>query len=285
MSNLEIPTYRLRWEVAKNNEADHRDCPDDTMQEMVNQDWDKNPSVPTPDYGITSSWSSYNRLSTASIVDDGPYAKSYSDGYINGCNWGSTSKKHSEIFSLGLTKGDGQQVWVPSCEPGGAKGITGYGFRVRRERTDSKSYTNDNCKNWCAFIRRFGVRFINRNDGSYRFWSSTEQASDGLPLARFGNPSTTSATWSLDEFYNTASFGTNSKPWTDGQDWLIESLWWNITNRNISATGSATTKIYIYDLKFYSYFGIESVSVDPGSQRVIRPGVQTRDDRNVLRFG
>ena len=43
MSNIEIPTCRLKWEVAKHDESAHRACPSDTMQEMVNQDWDGNP--------------------------------------------------------------------------------------------------------------------------------------------------------------------------------------------------------------------------------------------------
>lgn len=271
MSNIEIPTHTLKWQVPKNGIIAHY-TPGDSIQEVLCLELNQRPEQPKP------TWVDYGRLYTAGIVDEGPYAPENFGGHINACDWGKTSKKHSEIFSFGFYNGCGsKQVWLPS---GAGNGVTGFGFHAYRQRTDSSSYTNENCKNMCAFVRNYGARFVNRTTGEYNFWESGELATDGLPLEKYGTPRTEGNTWWLYEFYNTTSFG-----YAPGADWLLESIWWNISNRNIAASGNVTTKISIYDLKFYSDFGVESVDVPEGSQRIVRPAKQDWSNRNHVALG
>jgi len=284
MSNIEIPTHPLKWEVAADDLSAHK-YPGDSVQRLLATDLDTSVSVPTREtitHGYNYPWKDYGREKSAYISKKGPYESVQTDGCLDSTNWGSQGKKHSETFSMGITDETGKQLWLPTGKSGQHTGITGFGFEARRVRTDSKSFGNENCKNWMPFIRRFGARFINRTNGDYRFSSSNELAEDGLPLSKFGSPTVSGKTWHLYEFYNLTSWGSS---WENGQDWLLESLWWNITNRDIAGTGTATGYIYIYNLQFYSDFGTQSTSTPAGSQRIIRPAEQSLSNRNICALG
>lgn len=281
MSNIEIPTHPLKWGVSDDDLSGHK-YPGDSVQQVLAMEL-KHQSAPSITHGNTYPWKTYGGLTTAEIKKKGPYESGMNDGHITACSWGSQGKKHSEIFSFGFYDGSSsKQVWLPTGASNSHTGITGFGFEIYRQRTDSKSYTNENCKNWMAFLRRFGARFVNRTTGNHRFWTSDELATDGLPLSKFGTPKVASSYWYLYEFYNCTSFGSN---WSNGEDWMLESIWFNITNREIAGTGTATPLIWIYNLQFYSDFGVQTVAVPSGSQRIIRPAEQALADRNICALG
>ena len=285
MSNIEIPTHKLKWEAPKDDLYAHK-FPGDSVQQMLSVEL-CHQSAPTITHGSNYPWKTYGGKTTAFIAKKGPYESVMGDGHITACDWGSQGKKHSEIFSFGFYNGSSnKQVWLPTSASNAHTGITGFGFEVYRERKDSKSYTNENCKNWMAFVRKFGARFINRTTGDYRFWSSDELATDGLPLSKFGTPVTAGSTWHLYEFYNTTDWGNwINQGWSNGEDWLLESIWFNITNRDIAGTGTATPRIWIYNLQFYSDFGMQTSATPQGSQRIIRPAEQSLSDRNICALG
>ena len=292
MTSIEAPTHKLKW-VIGDSLSSHK-SPGDSVQRILSTELDRDVSTPHRDsgsevlitHGNTYPWKDMGREKSAQLEKAGPYESSHTNGYINSTRWGSQGKKHSETFSMGITGADGKQLWLPTASDGEDTGITGFGFEAIRLRSDSNNYTNDNCRNWMPFIRRTGARFVHRTSGKYRFYSSGEYATDGLPLAKFGTPSASGSTWNLYEFYQVRDWGSaQSLPWTDGANWLLESLWWNITNRDISGVGTATGYIYIYNLRFYSNFGTQSVGVPSGSQRIIRPAEQTKADRNICALG
>ena len=292
MTSIEAPTHKLKWVIGESL-SNHK-SPGDSIQRFLATDIDTEVSIPDRDagsavlitHGDTFPWKSYGREYSAKLEKEGPYESIHTNGKLSASRWGSQGKKHSETISMGITGDDGKQIWLPTAASGESTGITGFGFEVLRMRSDSGSYTNDNCKNWMPFIRRIGARFVHRTSGDYRFYSTKTITDDGLPLAKFGTPTVNNKTWSLYEFYQITNWGSmSSRPWTDGANWLLESLWWNITNREIASTGTAKGYIYIYNLRFYSNFGTQSVSVPDGSQRIIRPAEQSKADRNICAFG
>ena len=292
MSSIEAPTHTLKFQVDADDLDNHKRS-GDSIQRFLSTDLDLDVSTPHRDagsnvlitHGDTFPWKNYGRLKSAKLNKEGPYESNYKNGYLDSSSWGDQGKKHSEIFSMGITGSDGKQLWLPTAASGGTTGITGFGFEALRMRADSASYTNSNCQNWMPFVRRAGARFVHRTSGDYRFYSSGQYATDGLPLSKFGSPTVSGKTWALYEFYQIRNWGSNSNPWTDGEDWLLESLWWNITNRDIAGTGTARGYIYIYNLRFYSNFGTETLSVPSGSQRIIRPAEQPKADRNICTIG
>ena len=292
MTSIEAPTHKLKWVIGESL-SNHK-SPGDSIQRFLATDIDTEVSIPDRDsgsavlitHGDNFPWKSYGREYSAKLEKEGPYESIHTNGKLSASRWGSQGKKHSETISMGITGDDGKQIWLPTAASGESTGITGFGFEVLRMRSDSGSYTNDNCKNWMPFVRRIGARFVHRTSGDYRFYSTKTITDNGLPLAKFGTPSVNNKTWSLYEFYQITNWGSmSSRPWTDGANWLLESLWWNITNRDIASTGTAKGYIYIYNLRFYSNFGTQSVSVPDGSQRIIRPAEQSKADRNICAFG
>ena len=164
MSNKVIQTYQTVFQPSGLTE--HKDS-DNAFSPIIKTDTLSHQSKPSISQGDTTAWSDYAKLSNTVISGEGVHSKTYQNGNAY-ASWGASGSKHTEIFRIGQTD---SSRWAP--------GIKGLGFEVFRHRTDSTSFTNDNAKQHCIFIKRYGAKFINRTQNTERFWSSPVLATTG----------------------------------------------------------------------------------------------------------
>jgi len=263
-----FPTYSLKaYEPHAGNLTEHKADPGTCQTGMVDNGIKHHSSPPTITHGNTTSWSNYSRLSIASSQGLGAIAQSNkSDGSI-ATNWGQSGSKHTEIFSMGGTSGR----YLPTSND---YEIHSMGFEVYRKRTDSTSPDNNNAKQHCAFLKRWGIELIHRSSSTTRFWSSDVLATSGELT---NNPVTESGGVYNYEFYN-VRYGTLGNFFD--KDYVIKAIWFNIASQDISKTGDATTQINIYNMRFYSDFRGGS-----SNRRMVQPAQRNLSDRNRNMFG
>ena len=250
MANLAIPTIQANWMPTNQSEheADSNSYIDPVSNKVIHTG-----SVPSITHGNNTAWSSYSRLDYSRIQGKGPFEKDWSNGSIY-TTWGSSGSKHSEIFHLGS---DDESRWMPY--------VKGVGFKVFRHRTDSTSFTNDNANQHCIYVERYGMRFKHRSSSSQRFWSSAKLATSGeAKVPTFGYQGGVAC----HEFYQASPWGSDNY-----RDYLLTDFWVNLASRDTSKVGTATTKVYIYDLRFY----YESQG---SNQRLAYPAFRLYDERN-----
>ena len=253
MSNLTMTTYQSVYQPSVGNLDQHKNN-SDAWAEPYKREMNHHNGSPTITHGDTSGWSNYSRLSNAEIKGAGPQSKLYGDGSAY-CTWGSSGSKHTEIFKIGNSD---NSRWAPR--------ISGVGFEVLRHRTDSTDFNNDNANQHCIFVKRYGAQFKHRTNGNERFWSSPVLAESGEAKGSTFGKDGGVATW---EFYNSYFAWSN----TTQNDWLLDGFWVNLASRDTSKVGTATTKVYIFNLRFYYDFNKE---------RIVQPAVRPYAQRNTL---
>ena len=254
MSNIQLPTYKARWMPTdqSGHEADQDACWYVTTSVVTHK------NKPKITHGSGDAWTDYDKLSNAAIEGYGIYQDSWDSGSIK-CSWGSSGSKHSEIFQVGNYT---SCKWMPY--------VKGCGFKVFRHRTDSDSFTNNNANQHCIFVKRFGMRFQHRSKDEERFWSSSVLNTDGE--AR-GHTFPYKGGVATHEFYSIDS--TNMDNY---RDWLVDSFWVNLASKDVSKPGTASTDVYIYDLRFY-------YDSQAGNNRIVNPAFREWKDRDKPMYG
>ena len=254
MGNILIPSATARW--TPDNQSKHEDDGDVFIK--VISDRVKHESKPTITHGTTSGWSDYELLQQGNKTGNGIFETDYGRGSLY-CSWGSSGSKHTEIMKYGYYN---DSRWLPY--------VKGCGFKVFRHRTDSTSFTNDNANQHCIFLKRFGIRFKHRTNNQWRFWSSDVLATHGEATERTFPYASGVGTH---EFYQCRDTGFDNY-----RDWLLESFWVNLASRDTSKVGTATTKVYLYDLRFYH-------DAQCGKNRMMQPAFRDAAARNEPMFG
>lgn len=256
MARLSLSTVKAVW--MPTNQSGHENDDNAFINAVDGQRLTHFNAPPTITHGNKTGWSNFGRLSSADNRGKGVYEKSWTDGSVS-CAWGSTGSKHTEIFRIG--EADSCR-WMPY--------IKGVGFKVFRHRTDSTDFTNNNAAQHCTFLKRYGMRFKNRNDSSERFWSSSVLATDGKAKGHTYGYKGGVAT---DEFYRVSNWGSDNY-----RDWLLSEFWINLATEDSNKAGSASTNVYIYDLRFY-------YDSQAGSNQLVKGKFRPWADRNKAMFG
>lgn len=256
MARVSLSTVKATW--MPTNETGHYNDDNAFINAIDGQHLSHYGSPPTYTHGDPTAWSNFSRLSTASIRGKGPYEESWTDGSVY-CNWGNTGSKHTEIFRIGKPE---LSRWMPY--------IKGVGFRVFRHRQDSTDFTNSNAAQHCTFVKRYGMKFKHRTEGTQRFWSSSVLATDGKAK---GHTYQYQGGVATDEFYRASPWGSDNY-----RDWLLSDFWINLATEDTSKAGNATTAVHIYDLRFY-------YDSQGGNNQLVLPKFRDYADRNRGMFG
>ena len=252
-----LTTYRTQYEPS--NKTEHRNN-SDVLYNLTYGTVSHHSSPPTITHGTSSAWSNYSRLSNTSMQGTwGPWHKDHADGSAY-CTWGSSGSKHTEIIRIGNPD---YGTWMPQ-----AMAVTGLGFEVFRHRTDSTSFTNDNANQHCIFVKRYGLELRHKSNDSIRFYSSEVLATEGT--AKFSTYGYDGGV-ATEEFYSTKSLGGMSNG-----DYYVKNFWFNLASRDTSKVGTATTKVYIHDLRLYYDYR--------NSHRVFKPAFKYWNDREKAIF-
>jgi len=248
-----IPTYQSVFQPK--NKTEHNSG--DPWLKMMPTDKLTHENKLTPTQGDTTAWSDYAKLTTTNIKGVGVHSKKWEDGSAY-CSWGSSGSKHTEIIRIGEQD---NSCWNTN--------ITGLGFEVFRHRTDSSTFNNDNANQHCIFVKRFGFTSLKRYGGDiHSFWSSPVLATSGeaknSTFAYEGGVGTY-------EFYQVTNLNWNRDP----DDWCLNSFYINLASRDVSKPGTATTKVYIYNLRFYYDYG-------NGNHRIVRSAFRPKSERTKL---
>ena len=257
MAKLSLKTVKGKWDPS--GQGQHENDDNAFINAVDGQQLSHWDSPPTITHGTKDGWSNFSRLSNASIQGKGPYEDDWANGSAY-CGWGNTGSKHTEIFRIGTP---GSSRWMPY--------VKGVGFKVFRHRTDSTDFTNSNAEQHCTFVKRYGMKFKHRTSGDERFWSSPVLATNGKATGHtFGYQGGVAT----HEFYQTANWGSDNY-----RDWLLSDFWVNLATQDSSKAGNATTRVYIYDLRFYYNSGAT------GNTQLVLPKFRAYEDRNKAMFG
>ena len=243
-------------------EGDHKNDGSGKGFEWMDSGVTHHNSPPTITHGDKTSWSTYGRYSHGSSKSGtGWYNKDATKGSVK-TNWGVTGSKHTSIISVGGNQG----LWL-AC--GTSYEQTGVGFEMRRTRTDSSS-NNNNAKQHCIFLRRWGVEFVQRNGSSTKFWSSNTLNTDG----NFNGGTASGSTITQYYFYQ--------HYWKQGfsadYNWVVKRLWFNLATKDGSYTSDATTDVYIYNCRAYHDMHAGS----NGKNRWWKPAWRSLSDRGKV---
>lgn len=211
-----------------------------------------------PTHGDTSTWKDYGAGDYSDAWENGTSIHTKTSSSAPKFNGGKSGSPHTSNFFI-----SSKCWWMPS---GFDNGVVGVGFEVYRQRTDSTS-NNDNAKQHCWFVQKYGVVFKHRTNDSERIWSSYTVKSDGSFPGGDKNYS--------EYIYYKSYFPDNVM----GPDWLVAGIIVQAATREDKAASNATSFFRVYNLRYYYSFA------GPGKKaRVVRPTKRSYENRNVISY-
>ncbi len=233
MANKSFKVYDFPAQYEPSNLDQHKNDGSGKGIEVLKPTVTHYSSPPTITHGNTSSWSNYSRVSNARKDGSGWHSKNYKNGSIY-TNWGKTGSKHTEIFRVGADSGYWWSI-------GSSYENTGVGFEMCRRRIDSTS-NNNNAKQHCIFLKRWGIEFISRSGSTTKFWSSGVLNTDGNFNGGWVEDG------KLTQYYFYKHY---FKDGFNDSNYVVKALWFNTAVKDGNYVNDATTSLYLYNMRFY----------------------------------